>query len=295
MRVTNSMVLSSTLSDLNRSLQRLQVSQADLTTGRVVRRPSDDPTRASASMSIRNQLRRADHSERALVDAQAWLSTADTALVSGLETLGSVKEAAVRAANDGALNPTSREGIAASIEGMRSDLLGLANTKYLNRSIFNGTAAGDAYDAAGVYQGNDAQVIREIGPGTTVVANMTGEAIFGSQSAPEGDVFAVIDRLAAAIRAGDTAGITAAHADLDVATTRWSSATAEIGSRAARVEGVRARAATTEVELRNALSELEDTDIAEALISVKANENAYTAALTAAAKVLPPSLVDFMR
>lgn len=295
MRVTNQMVIDTTLRDLNRALSRLQDSQTDLTTGRQIRRSSDDPTRASAAMTIRNQLRRADHNARALDDAQAWLTAADTALVSGLDRLSSVKEAAVRAANDGVGNPTTREAIASSIDNMRAELMGLANTKYLNRSIFNGTADSDAYDAAGVYLGNDAAVMREIAPNTTLAVNMTGEEIFGDQAAPEGDVFAVMDRLATAVRNGDMAALAAAHDDLDVAMTRWSSATAEIGSRSARVEGVKARSAENDVLLRETLSQLEDTDIAEALISVKANENAYQAALGAAAKVLPPSLLDFMR
>lgn len=295
MRVTNSMVLTSTLNDLNRSLARLQDSQTDLTTGRTVRKVSDDPTRASAAMSIRNQLRRADHHERSLGNAEAWLSAADTALVSGLETLGSVKEATVRASNGGALDANSREAIANSIDGMRDDLLALSNTKYLGRSIFNGTAAGDAYDGTGAYLGNDAVVRSEVAQHTTIETNVTGEEVFGAESGPDGNVFDVLDRLAAAVRSGDDAAIAAAHTDLDTATDRWSSATADIGSRGARIETIKARAATSVLELTTALSELEDTDIAEALISVKANENAYTAALSAAAQVLPPSLVDFMR
>ena len=174
-------------------------------------------------------------------------------------------------------------------------MIALANTQYLQRSIFNGTAAGAAYDAAGVYLGNDAQIVREIAPGTTIEANMTGEAIFGLQSAPEGDLFAVLERLEAAISAGDPAAMATEHANLDAGTTRMASASAEIGSRAARLETVKARAATDDVHLRETLAQLEDADIAEALINVKAHENAYTAALQAASRVIPPSLLDYLR
>lgn len=299
MRVTNSMVVNSTLRDLNLSLSRLQDSQTDLTTGRQIRRPSDDPTGASAAMTIRNQLRRSEHQARSLDDAQAWLSSADTALVTGLEVLGSVKETAVRAANSGASNGLAQEALAKSVENMRTDLLSLANTKYLGRPIFNGTAApnaaGNAYDAAGTYSGNNALVSREIGPNTTVQVNMTGEEIFGVQGAPFGSVFDVLEELADAIRTGDTARMATAQDELETATTRWSAATAEIGSRGARVEQTLARSTDTDILLRETLSKLEDTDVAAALINVKANENAYTAALTAAAKVIPPSLVDYLR
>jgi flagellar hook-associated protein 3 FlgL len=299
MRVTNSMVVNSTLRDLNLSLSRLQDTQTDLTTGRKIRRGSDDPTGASAAMTIRNQLRRAEHEARSLDDAQAWLSSADTALVTGLEVLGAVKETAIRAGNTGSGNALSREALAKSVENMRSDLLTLANTKYLGRPIFNGTAApnadGNAYDAAGVYGGNGAAVSREIAPNTTVAVNMTGEEIFGVQGAPFGNVFDVLEELASAIRANDTTRMATAQTELETATTRWSASTAEIGSRGARVEQTAFRAADTDLMLRETLSKLEDVDIAAALMSVKANENAYTAALTAAAKVIPPSLVDYLR
>lgn len=299
MRVTSSMVVNSTLRDLNLSLERLQGSQTDLTTGRAIRRPSDDPTGTSSAMTIRNELRRSEHQARSLDDAQAWLSSADTALVTGLETLGMAKETAIRAANDGASNGLAREALAKSVENLRTDLLSLANTTYLGRPIFNGTGApnvdGNAYDADGTYFGNAAAVSREIAPNTTVQVNMTGPAIFGVQAAPFGSVFDVLEELASAIRAGDTTRMAAAHTHLDAATTRWSAATAEIGSRGARVENTRTRVTDRDILLRETLSALEDTDIVAALISVKANENAYTAALTAAAKVLPPSLVDYLR
>lgn len=295
MRVTNSMVVASTLRDLNRSLSRLQTSQTELSTGRKIRRASDDPTGASAAMTVRNQLRRADQHSRSLTDAQSWLSIADTALVSGLDMLGRVKELAVRAGNDGVANATTRQAIASEVSNLRQELLAIANTQYLDRSIFNGTAAGNAYDAAGVYTGDAAQVTREIAPNTSISVNVTGESIFGSQAAPEGDLFAVLDRLEAAIASGDTFGIAAEHEFLDQATTRVSASAAEIGSRAARLEGVRDRSAVNLVSMREALSQIEDADIAESLIAVKAHENAYTAALQAAAKVIPPSLLDFMR
>jgi len=295
MRVTNSMVMHSTLSDLNRSLGRLQDSQTELSSGRSIRRMSDDPTGASSAMKIRGELRRGDQQSRSLTDAKAWLNTADTALLAGLDILSKLKEVTVQAGNTGVGDTTVRQTLAAEIGHLRDDLIGLSNTTYLGRSVFAGTADGPAYDNTGTYLGNDAQVIRDVGPGTTVEVNLTGEVLFGSQSSVEGDIFAVLDRLATAVASGDTAELATEHDFLDAAAGRWSSGAATIGSRASRLENVEARNALAEVSLRDTLSQLEDADIAEALIGVKANENAYTAALQAASRVIPPSLLDYMR
>ena len=76
MRVTNSMILASSLRDLNISLGRLQQSQTELSTGRVIGKPSDDPTRATMAMNLRTQTRVADHRQRAAEDESGWLDTA---------------------------------------------------------------------------------------------------------------------------------------------------------------------------------------------------------------------------
>lgn len=295
MRVTNSMMLNSTLGDLNRSLSRLQRDQTKLSTGRVITKVSDNPAAASSAMTMRGQLRHMEQHQRTITDTQGWLGTADTAIVSALDLMSRVKEVAVQAGNDGVANATTRRTLAIEVGHLREELLSLANTEYLDRPVFNGTAAGDAYDSAGTYQGNDAAVMREVGPNTLVQANLTGPQVFGDPTAPEGDVFAMLDRLQTAIDAGDTAGIATEHALLDGARTTMSSAAAQIGVRGARLESIQARRSADEEVVRGMLSELEDADIAEALIAVKASENAYTAALQAAAQVLPPSLVDYMR
>lgn len=295
MRVTNSMVMNSALGDLNRSLVRLQDSQTELSSGRTLRVVSDDPTSASSAMTIRNELRRADQRSRSLTDAQAWLGTADATLVSGLDVLAKLKELTVRAGNSGASGGSVQQTLAAEIGQLRDELIGLSNTTYLGRSIFGGTAGGAAYDGNGAYLGNDAAVLRDVAPNTSIEVNLTGPTVFGDQTAPEGDIFAVLDRLASAVASGDPVALAVEHDHLDAAATRWSSGAASIGSRAARLDKVEARNAVAEGGLRETLADLEDADLAEALINVKARENAYTAALQAASRVIPPSLLDYMR
>lgn len=295
MRVTNSMVLTSTLRDLNGTLARLQSAQTDLSSGRVIRKASDDPAKATAAMSLRNQIRRAEHRTRSLTDAQGWLNVADSALVSGLDVLNRAKELGSRGASSGVAELGSRQAIAAELRGLRDELIAVANTRYLDRPVFNGTADADAYSAAGVYQGNDAQIMREVAPGTTVRTNLTGEEIFGPQAAPEGDMFAVLGRLATAIEAGNPTDIATEQGNLEAARSRMASATAELGSRGARIEMIRTRAATDEAGLRETLSQIEDTDLAAALMDVKNRENAYQASLGAAARAIPTSLLDYLR
>lgn len=296
MRVTNQMMLRSTLRDLNGSLSRLQQSQTELSTGRLVRKPSDDPTKATQAMSLRTSTRVTDHRQRAAEDASGWLDTAGSTLMSGLDVMDRVKELTVQASNTGASSTASRAAISLELRNLRDELIAMANTRYIDRPIFNGTAAGQAYDpSTGAYLGNAATVVREVAPDTTVQVNMSGEQIFGSQAAPEGDLFAVLDRLATAVASGNSAAIATEHANTDTAHQRMTDAVGVLGARAARVEDIRGRNDLQKERLLQSLSEVEDADLAQSLLAVKARENAYTAALQAAAKVIPPSLVDYLR
>ena len=296
MRLTNSMAMRSTMRDLSSAFSRLQTNQARTSSGKAFERVSDDPNRAVESLALRQRLRRTDQLSRTADDTAARLQSSDTALVSSLDVLTRVKELTVQASNTGSSNPTARAAIAAELSGLRDELIGLANGEYLGRPLFNGTATGAAYDAStGAYNGNDTNFERSVAQGVTLTANLTGEQIFGVQSGPAGDLFAVIDRIAAATSAGDDGALAIEHAHLDAAATRLGGAAAEIGRRASHLESISSRATTDRADLAERLSVVEDVDLAEALIAMQASENAYTATLQAASRVLPPSLVDYLR
>jgi flagellar hook-associated protein 3 FlgL len=74
-----------------------------------------------------------------------------------------------------------------------------------------------------------------------------------------------------------------------------SAATVEIGTRSARLTEAKSRAEDNKLLLISQLSEVEDVDIVDALITAKAQENSYQASLQVAAKILPPSLLDYLR
>jgi flagellar hook-associated protein 3 FlgL len=294
MRVTNNMLLQATMRDLTGSQRALQKAQTTLSTGREVNKASDDPARATLAMSLRHEIRRSDHRDRQLSDAQGWLGTADYALTGGLDIMTRVKGLAVRGAATGVIDADARDAIAKELTELRDELIAISNTEYAGRPVFSGTTGGAAYDASGTYIGNDGAVRRDVAPGSTVSVNLTGPKVFGDQVSPQGNLFDVIERLAAAIQTGDDAAIQTGLANLDAAQTTMTSALGEIGARSARLELVATRTESEQLWLTTNLSTAEDADLAEALMNVNVRESAYTAALTAASKSLIPSLVNFL-
>jgi flagellar hook-associated protein 3 FlgL len=72
-------------------------------------------------------------------------------------------------------------------------------------------------------------------------------------------------------------------------------AQADLGARANRVDVLQQRWSEFAVQMRGLLSVREDADMAEVVMELRLRENTYQAALAAGARLLQPSLVDFLR
>lgn len=295
MRLTANMSLRTTLDDLSNSLSRLKESQRRLATGKAHDRMSDAPKVASDVMFLRGSIQRHDQMTRTAEHTRSRLALVDSTLVSVSDTMIRAKEIAVRASNTGVGGPAQAASLAQELRLLRDEVIGQANASYLGRSLFNGTAVGAAYAADGTYQGDRIVDTRTVADGVTVAANITGIQVFGDAADPNGDLFTVLGAMADAIEAGDNVAIGEQHANLEVATDRLGSAVAEVGRRVAQLDKIAHDGAIRREHLVGRLSEVEDVDLADAVLDMKAHETAHQAALAAAAHAMPPSLAEYLR
>ena len=82
---------------------------------------------------------------------------------------------------------------------------------------------------------------------------------------------------------------------LDAAQTRIQTAVADVGSRYGRLEQAAQKAKDLTLDLQASLSEVENVDLAKAMVDLQLQEVAYQAALATTGRVLQPSLIDFLR
>lgn len=291
-RITQNMLSQRSLSSLQTSLGRLANLQEQLSTGRVINRPSDDPSGTSSAMRVRDSLGAVQQHQRSSDDGLGWLDTIDTQLTSISDQMRQARDLGLQG-KSGAVNATSRESLAASLDQLRTNLVSSANTQYLGRPVFGGTTAGSAaYDSSGAYIGDSGTVMRTVGDGVQIRVDGDAEATFGA----DGDsVFDHLNALSAALRSADSAGITAGIDALNADLERLSAAHADVGTRQARVEQAQQIAADTELRLRTSLSEIENADLPAVTVDLQMQEMAYQASLAATARVMQPSLLDFLR
>lgn len=294
-RVTQSMLTDRSMSRLQGSLSRLAEIQEHLSTGRVLNRASDDPADAATAMRLRSAIGAQQQHVRNADDGAARLATLDSTLGTATDLVRRARELAQQGIS-GAAGPQAREALAAEVDQLRASLLSTANTTYLDRPVLGGTTIGATAfaEAAGVvtFAGDTGSVRRTVGDGVVVDVAVPGPAVFGA----DGDnTFDHLTALSAALRAGDVTGMEAGLTSLAADGERIVAARADVGTRALRIEQAAARAADAELSLTSSLAEIENADLPRTLVDLKMQEVAYQASLAATARVLQPSLLDFLR
>lgn len=292
-RITQNMMSARSNLSLQTALSRLSKSQEQLTTGRVLNRPSDSPADTTSAMRLRSKLADQSQYARNIGNGIGWLGTIDTALQSTLGTVNRATDLTIQAINAANSSPQAREAIATEVDQLREGLIATANTTYLGRPVFGGITAGSvAYDATGAYVGTPGSVDRTIAPGVKVAVNVDGATAFGPAG---GDLFQDLADLSDALRLGDMTTVQAKLTDLQAAHSRVTTTLADVGVRYSRLEKADQTITDSKLKMATALSDLENVDIGEATLNLKMQELAYQTALAATARLVQPSLSDFLR
>lgn len=298
-RVTHQSTQRTSLANLQANLTKMASLQAQASSGKLITKASDDPAKAADAMALRKEERAATQFARNVQDGVSWLNTTDTALTTSVAFLQRARDLVVQGANTGAMNAESREAIAVELEGITRALAGQANTTFLGRSVFAGTADGAAFtETDGVYTfaGAGGVVERRVGTGTTVRVDTDGSKAFGSDTDPSSadpTVFAVLSDIVATLRAG---GDVASGIDkIDSRMASMLSQSASVGARTNQLTVAQENLTNKIMTLKSDISGVEDIDLAQTLIELQMQEVAYQAALGATSRVLQPSLLDYLR
>ncbi|WP_431278795.1 flagellar hook-associated protein FlgL [Leifsonia poae] len=291
-RVTNATQALNAQHNLQANLQRQAQLYDQATSRRLITKPSDDPTATASALGVRSDQSANAQYSRNVNSGDAWLTTADSTLTSVESILNRVRDLTVQGANDGATSPEAKEAIATELDGLKKSLLSLANTSYLGRNIFAGNSnAGVAFNPDYSYTGVAGSTVeRRIGSDTTVRVDADGAAAFGTGAT---SVFALIDNTVNDLRTGVNVG--PRLAEIDDRMKAIVGEHAEIGGRQTRIDKAKDTLAVTANSLEAQRSGIEDVDLSKVLLDLKTQDVNYQTAIAVTARVLQPTLMDFLR
>jgi flagellar hook-associated protein 3 FlgL len=308
MRITSATAFENSVSTLQRRQSALSKSQEQLTSGKRVLKPSDDPAAAAAAERALARSSRSDAEQRALAASRNAMQMAESALGDGGDLLQQAREAVVSAGN-GSYTDAERQTLANTIRGLRDQLFAVANrSDGAGRYLFGG-------------QGSDGQPLLD-GPGGVSYAGIGGEtqAASGEASplaldgraawlqAPDpanpGATISLFDTLDHTINQLQTPGQTATQvaqtvstglAGIDAVAANLGGWRARAGEALNRIDGIGARLSQDKLDAQRQRSDAEDLDMVQALSDFQSRQSGYDAALKTYSIVQKMSLFDFLR
>jgi len=291
MRVTDNMGLLYTTGDMARNQAITYARQREASSGSRLNNASDDPAAAARLLLFDADIQEIQQCQSNISRSTGELDAADQALESATDLLIQARETALSMAN-GSMTAEERAQAAVEIQGIRDQLVGLANTQHDGIYIFNGHHTDAApYDSAGAYVGDDH--VRRIlaAPGLTVEASVSAGETF--TAAGGRDVFGDLDALHAALLSNDVAGIRAAAQNMGDDQKQVTGARAKVGLFTARLQAQGSILEARLVQVQENRSGVADADSIKTLTELAQASKALNVSLQVSAEMLSKlTLVD---
>lgn len=313
MRITNNMLISNTLFNLNENLGRLEKLNQQMATQKKFSVPSDDPIGASKSLKFYTDLSKIEQYKRNVKDATSWMTETESALIEIGEVLHRANELAVQMAN-GTYSEDDLKKTKEEVAQLKEHLVQISNTTYAGRYIFSGYKTDkELLGKDGKYKidlSNTEVVEYNVGVSEDIKVNTVGMRVFGvgdvnatnpfdAEEAKTGDtsyLISVFDNFEKALNGeGDKGEIDKTLGRIKTCMDQVLSVRAEVGAKINRLNLTQKKLDSQVLSTKSLISYNEDIDLAEVSIKLKTEENVYRASLSVGARIIQPSLVDFLR
>lgn len=322
MRITNTMMANNYLRDMRKNLNNLNTLNGQLTSGKEIRRPSDNPFKVARSMQLHTDINANKQYNNNITDTINFLDATDTALNQLTNVMQRTRELMVSAGN-AAYGEDERKAIQEEIKQQTREISQILNTNFDGKYIFGGTKGTSKptdvqndelvfVDKEGakinIPNGDQNQIkmlssdlVVEISQGVKIEYNVTAMEIvnFKSKEGKEIDFSFLMKDIQHNLQSEDEKDMEKVVgenlSDLDSVISNLMQIRGEVGAMQNRMESALEKNKDENLNMKELLSNNEDIDITEKTMETAMAETVYIAALQTSAKVLPPTLMDYLR
>jgi len=306
MKVSTNLFFDRASNQLGTVQSSLSKTQEQLSTGKQITKPSDEPDKASLVTRLESELARQKSYQDTLASVEIKLSSQETALRNVSDVMYRIKELTVQANSD-TMGKLDRESIAIEIESLRDQVLSLANTQDTSGNfVFAGSRVTQPAFAANAkggidYQGDQSRMQVAVGDNRRMNVNRPGSDAFIRVARDDGKggkvgvgFFQALGDLAKAVRSSDRASMQRGIQEMDALQQGVSEATAQIGSDLNVVDAQKNVLDEVTLRLKTTLSAVQDLDYTEAITRMNRDQLALEAAQSSFAKISKLSLFNYL-
>ncbi|MCL6593453.1 MAG: flagellar hook-associated protein FlgL [Alicyclobacillus sp.] len=302
MRVTQGMLNQQMLLDLQTNTARLSELQTQVSTGKRINAPADDPVGVVFVMRYKSDVQYYQQYQDNATAAQGWLNYTESAMNQAQQVLQRARDLAVQGASD-TLSATDREALAAEVNQLYQQLVTIGNSQYNGQYVFAGLQTNQPpYDAnQAVTQSTDTgPLLYDVGDGVELQVNTPGSDFFGqgTSNPPPADsdnAFAVLLNLSSDLKSNNGQAVSDVIQQIDSRLSQMSAQQALVGARLDRVQFEQNRLSDLVNNFQTLLAGVQDTDMAKTITDLNTAQSVQQAALAVGARVIVPTLVDFLK
>lgn len=296
------MVSGSTLRDINAAFANLQRSTRELSSGKSILEPSDNPFGTGKAISLQSTIEGLSSYAGNVKDGVAWANTATSALSSIGSIVQRVRELTLQSVS-GVTNKTDLENMAGEVEQLTESVKQDANAQYAGRYVLSGTLTETApYEPGGedAYHGNEGKVLRAIAPGTSVQINESAGTLLGNgPESEDGKLLDTLRTIAKHMSEGTPAALAALGGSdleaIDANSQTLLQMQAHTGTVVDQLNMAESRIESMKASATKILSSTQDANIAQVSIEYSSQKAGYEAALRAGASIVQMSLLEFLK
>lgn len=292
MRVTQSMLTTSFLRNLSNSYNQLAKYQNQLSTGKKFFLPSDDPVAAMLGIKYHSNLDHIKQYQNNISTANKWMDSSGNALSEADSVMQRVNELTIQASN-GTYNSNQLSDIADEMGQLKNQMVSVANTQVAGEYIFNGTDTNKKpVDlTSGIQVSTNAHPVKiEVNTGVNIQINTDPTTVFSKS------LFQDLSNLQNALASGASPSVISSYIPkIRQHMDNLSGTRAELGAREDRVKLIQNRLGSQNTNVTKILSDNEDADLAKVIMKLTTQESVHSAALETGAKIMQPTLLDFLK
>lgn len=332
MRVSDNTNFGVVRDSITRSRSRMENLQGQAATLKRVNRPSDDPVGSAKVLEVRTDKVNNDQFQTNAKLAETFLNNTDHALEDLSDILMRAKEIAIGQSSNASSTPESRLGVAEEVSQLYQRAIGTANRRIGDRYLFGGyRTTQPPVDSDGRYQGDDGQMMIEIGREAFIGMNLPGLEAFNTQpnqsqdryelemkknpdqrpeekeevlrqlasESPAGpanvNLFQELKALRVGLLTGDLNAIRGTLDRFDDIHGRVVAMRSKIGSRVQGIQGNITALERHNVTNAQLTSAIEDADMAQVVSDLAKEETVFKSSLASSKHLIQPTLLDFLR
>jgi len=300
MRITQNMLTQQFLYNITSDNSRMSSLENELSTGKSLNQPSDNPLAVSEDMSINSTVTQTTGFQNTISQGQTWMSNTSAAMSNLNTALQQIQQLVLTGVNGTNTDASAQSALAASAKQFVSDISQIMDSKEGTRYLFGGTAISTSpssymFGTSTLAAGASANVSMLVAPGIEIPVNLSASSLMlNTAVGATANLGATLTSIVNDLAAGSQSSLNIDLSNLSAGMTQVTNLESDLGSRQIRMTAVSNQMSQYATLVTNEKGTIEDANMASVITKFNTDQNVYQAALKLGSQILQQTLVSYL-